>query len=280
MERVDEREERKKREFGGGRGGRVRGGPRSGMGVETMEVVEEGERRAEVAVREMLAAAMGERGGEKAVLASGGERSRAAEAALGVALAGAAIAGIVVARKWAHGRGRARRAAEVSRGVEMAGTRSDMATVSEIAESVTSEGVVAAMRAVSEIVATRAAQETQSGRSGDGDGGSLPSSGAVRRGLEWVEQRVRGLVAWLVRGVVYRAQEEVNEAEGLGWRGKRWVSMGDDRVRDSHEALDGTRVALGSAFMTQNGPIRYPGDRAAAVAEWISCRCHLELLRT
>lgn len=276
-----------------------------------MDAVEEGERRAAGAVEEMLRGALGEaewaRSGVVAIVASGnggdgggdgggngGERGRAAEIALGAALAGAAVAGIVAARKWSRGRGRAVRAREIARGVDVsgdvtgnAGSRSngdsgggaDTATViSDVASAVAAEGVEAARRAVREVVAKRLNAES--------DAKSGAESGRSDGVGEWVRRMARGMTAWLVRGVVYSAQERVNapggsgagshggdggDGGGLGWRGKRWVTMRDDRVRDSHEALDGQRVAIGSAFMTQSGPIRYPGDRAAAVSEWINC---------
>lgn len=107
-------------------------------------------------------------------------------------------------------------------------------------------------------------------------GASGAAASLVRRGRRAAKQLARRLV----RRVVNRVQEEVNEEEGLGWHGKRWVSMHDDRVRSSHKHLDGQRVAIGSAFMTQSGPIRYPGDPLAPFGETINCRCHLELLRT
>jgi SPP1 gp7 family putative phage head morphogenesis protein len=55
---------------------------------------------------------------------------------------------------------------------------------------------------------------------------------------------------------------------------KEWLTVHDDNVRDSHEALDGTTVPMGESWRTmENGPIEYPGDPNAAPAETINCRC-------
>ena len=52
--------------------------------------------------------------------------------------------------------------------------------------------------------------------------------------------------------------------------GKEWLTAGDEKVRDSHAALDGVVVALGDQF--DNG-CEYPGDPAGAPEETINCRC-------
>ena len=55
-----------------------------------------------------------------------------------------------------------------------------------------------------------------------------------------------------------------------------WNSAGDERVRDSHEELDGETILMGEYFETENGPIRFPGDPLADISETINCRCWLE----
>lgn len=120
-----------------------------------------------------------------------------------------------------------------------------------------------------------------------GDGAQTPvesvQNGVVRRAANVARRGLiaaRQLARRLVRRVVNRVQEEINIEEDLGWKGKRWVSERDDRVRASHEYLDGKKVALGASFQTQNGPIRYPGDPLAHLSETINCRCYLELLQS
>ena len=53
---------------------------------------------------------------------------------------------------------------------------------------------------------------------------------------------------------------------------KEWLTQGDNRVRDTHEALDGVRIPIGKAFA--NGA-QHPGDRNAGPSETINCRCTL-----
>ena len=60
---------------------------------------------------------------------------------------------------------------------------------------------------------------------------------------------------------------------------KRWVTMMDDRVRDTHSYLEGMEVPYGSRFFT------YDGDSADAPGLFslpennINCRCVVEILR-
>lgn len=55
-------------------------------------------------------------------------------------------------------------------------------------------------------------------------------------------------------------------------RSKTWVANLDDRTRDSHRAIAGETVDIGSAF--SNG-LRYPHDPLGSAAECINCRCSL-----
>src|SRR5690606_6134093 len=49
-----------------------------------------------------------------------------------------------------------------------------------------------------------------------------------------------------------------------------WVSTRDNRVRDSHRAMDGESVGLDEAY--SNG-LMYPGDPNGPVSETANCRC-------
>src|SRR6185503_8695286 len=51
---------------------------------------------------------------------------------------------------------------------------------------------------------------------------------------------------------------------------KEWLSQGDDRVRDSHAALDGKRVPIAQDYAPNPA---YPGDQRAAAEDVINCRC-------
>lgn len=57
-----------------------------------------------------------------------------------------------------------------------------------------------------------------------------------------------------------------------------WRSAGDDRVRESHETLNGESKGHGEAFVSPSGArMRFPGDTGlgAPASETIQCRCWL-----
>ena len=54
--------------------------------------------------------------------------------------------------------------------------------------------------------------------------------------------------------------------------GKQWVSTLDDRVRDSHEALNGEIVPIDEPFKIGSAAAFHPGGFGVA-AEDINCRC-------
>lgn len=51
-----------------------------------------------------------------------------------------------------------------------------------------------------------------------------------------------------------------------------WVSMRDEKVRDSHQDLDGETRKVGEEFKTG---LKFPRDPRAPIAESINCRCWL-----
>jgi hypothetical protein len=60
---------------------------------------------------------------------------------------------------------------------------------------------------------------------------------------------------------------------------KGWVTMRDDKVRDTHVVMDMVTVGIDEKFHVPNGGgfdlMEYPGDRSASIANWINCRCTL-----
>lgn len=56
-----------------------------------------------------------------------------------------------------------------------------------------------------------------------------------------------------------------------------WHSAHDDRVRDTHRAMDGQKQAFGQPFHSPSGAVlRFPGDPSAPVSETANCRCYVE----
>ena len=62
-------------------------------------------------------------------------------------------------------------------------------------------------------------------------------------------------------------QELVNEGVEVM---KVWVSTNDSRTRDTHQGLQGQKVAFDKNF--SNG-LKYPGDQSGSASEVINCRC-------
>lgn len=61
---------------------------------------------------------------------------------------------------------------------------------------------------------------------------------------------------------------------------REWDTAGDDRVRDSHKAMDGQTVGLDEPFVTPEGDLlMFPGDTSlgASAKETINCRCRFKL---
>ena len=50
----------------------------------------------------------------------------------------------------------------------------------------------------------------------------------------------------------------------------QWIAANDDRVRDSHEEINGEIIPMGATY--SNG-LEYPGDTNGPIEEWINCRC-------
>lgn len=56
---------------------------------------------------------------------------------------------------------------------------------------------------------------------------------------------------------------------------KTWVTMRDDRVRDTHDYIDGVSAPIDGAFTTYDGDsAQYPGDFSFPENN-INCRCYL-----
>jgi hypothetical protein len=67
----------------------------------------------------------------------------------------------------------------------------------------------------------------------------------------------------------------LDTAKYAGAKSKTWVTMMDDRVRDTHDYLEGETVGIGEDFYT------YDGDHASAPGLFelaennVNCRCEL-----
>lgn len=67
--------------------------------------------------------------------------------------------------------------------------------------------------------------------------------------------------------------ESTFKASGLAARS--WITQRDDRVRESHEAVDRDVVPAGQPFMVGGFEARFPGDPSLPIGLRINCRCIL-----
>lgn len=77
----------------------------------------------------------------------------------------------------------------------------------------------------------------------------------------------------------------LNESENLqaikeGKTQKRWHTMLDDKVRDTHIVLEGTTIPINALYDVGMYQMRYPMDSAygASASEIAGCRCSIEYL--
>lgn len=106
-------------------------------------------------------------------------------------------------------------------------------------------------------------------------GGRGPRHGALwdqldAKGLNWAA-KMRRDARTAVTGL--DGMNTTRELAGQGYTRRRWVTMHDDRVRDTHRAADGQTVGLDEEFTVGGASLRYPGDRLGPASEVINCRC-------
>jgi len=93
----------------------------------------------------------------------------------------------------------------------------------------------------------------------------------------WVsDDRVREIVENDIN-IILNSQEYL-DASASGKRYKRWITMRDDRVRDTHAMVDSDVVAINDPFVVGNSLMMFPGDVSlgAAPEEIVNCRCAVE----
>jgi HK97 family phage portal protein len=59
-----------------------------------------------------------------------------------------------------------------------------------------------------------------------------------------------------------------------GVQKKEWLSSRDEKVRETHKAMDGQTAGISEAFLSPSGAtLQYPGDPSGPAEEVIQCRC-------
>lgn len=73
---------------------------------------------------------------------------------------------------------------------------------------------------------------------------------------------------------------DFTEAKEIGRTYKRWLTMLDPKVRDSHEEAEGQTIGIDEYFQIGNSQLLFPHDWSASPdpKETINCRCAVEYL--
>ena len=71
---------------------------------------------------------------------------------------------------------------------------------------------------------------------------------------------------------VYNAKD-FNYAVASGKTEKTWLSMRDERVRESHWEVDGETIGITEYFIVGGEPMLYPHDISASIGNTAGCRC-------
>lgn len=88
--------------------------------------------------------------------------------------------------------------------------------------------------------------------------------------------RARGISENQTNGIAN--DQEMYEAFEGGYTSKTWVTMEDNRVRDTHVMVDGETIPIEEPFMVGDSLLMFPGDDSlgASEEELANCRCHVE----
>ena len=70
------------------------------------------------------------------------------------------------------------------------------------------------------------------------------------------------------------------DAKSFGARQKRWLTMLDDKVRETHAEVEGETIGIDELFTVGNSQMRFPQDMSESpdLEEVIGCRCSVEYI--
>jgi len=71
------------------------------------------------------------------------------------------------------------------------------------------------------------------------------------------------------------------DAKDRGYTKKQWLTMLDDKVRQTHSEVEGDTIGIDEVFQVGNSQMRFPHDLASSPdpKEVIGCRCAVEYLK-
>ena len=90
---------------------------------------------------------------------------------------------------------------------------------------------------------------------------------------ERFNEQVQRVTRWLSTMTINAATEAAVTADSDDV-GLEWVTMQDDKVRESHQDMQGALVPTGGEFELPDGTkVMYPGQPKGNPSNWINCRC-------
>lgn len=88
------------------------------------------------------------------------------------------------------------------------------------------------------------------------------------------DSQIDRVAKWLGTYTVNDATFQAAGARGV--RYKRWVTMHDNAVRETHVVADGQIVRIAGTFDVGGFDLRFPGDPVGPAEIWINCRCVMQ----
>lgn len=91
-----------------------------------------------------------------------------------------------------------------------------------------------------------------------------------------LRSRFRAVAVAETNGPAEQARlEQARQMAGNRRLVKRWSTVKDNRVRDTHAAAEGQERLINEAFEVGGARMMFPGDQqfGAPIREWINCRC-------
>ena len=108
----------------------------------------------------------------------------------------------------------------------------------------------------------------------------------VTRAQTYTEEQEDKLAYWFSEDrSTYNAENEANTifnydeyriAKELGMTQKQWLTMQDERVRETHSHIDGTIIPINAFFQVGDSLMRFPKDVELCddMSEIVNCRCY------
>lgn len=94
----------------------------------------------------------------------------------------------------------------------------------------------------------------------------------VREVFDRADSVIERIVRTEVNGAMNAAATAAARVAGAATH-KRWVTVGDDAVRPTHQDAEGQEVGIDETFQVGDWAMRYPGDEDGGIEEIANCRC-------